>query len=268
MSLTLTTQDNTVECATHGTTTATYVCNHLLSGHNKGFHCGYDENEPDEKWPDAWCHDCQQLLEQHGQWNETAASTANIQIICSSCYEDVRTKHWRQDNEMVNKHLSLCDKYLEKKQKKFIEKFSIHKFAQWQCFVDQRKLVFSHENVPQVEAQIDIVGNYTLETGRWLWAWANDDLSEHVKKASQVIRSLGEKTQDLKLSSATWVSTEKQSQQMTAIMAKELQAIGSFQIPSDDGLQYMVIHRAKDLTKDQSPLSFSSIFSRLMNLKK
>lgn len=263
----MTTKDNTVQCATHGVTTATYVCKHLLSGHSKGFHCGYDDNEPDEKWPDAWCDDCQQTLEHHGEWNESSASEADIQVVCSSCYEGLRDKHWQQDDELVNKHLNVCDNYLSKKQTKFIKKFSINKYAQWQCFAEQRRLIFSHDNIPQVEAQIDIVGDFDQNTGRWLWAWANEELPEHVKKASQIVRSMGEKTQDLHLCSATWISTEQESQQMTAVMAKELRAIGFFQIPTDHGLQYMVIHTAKNLTEETSSLSFNAIFSRLKNLK-
>lgn len=60
-----------VECSTHGTSPGTFVCQHLKTGENLGFHLGYDPDNPDSLYPDAWCADCEQeyKLGEYERWD-------------------------------------------------------------------------------------------------------------------------------------------------------------------------------------------------------
>jgi hypothetical protein len=60
-----------VECPEHGAQPATYVCQHLLQtlrdSKPRGFFCANDGSE----YPDAWCHECEQMLvAAGGEWTE------------------------------------------------------------------------------------------------------------------------------------------------------------------------------------------------------
>ena len=46
--------DNKIECDTHGTTDATFVCQHLVGGEKLGFNLGYDPEDPDDLYPNKW----------------------------------------------------------------------------------------------------------------------------------------------------------------------------------------------------------------------
>lgn len=82
----------TVECGTHGKRTATFVCKHIVEGEGKGFHLGYDPDNPNDLYPDAWCDECDELLEREGEWNEVTEKFADIKLLCSSCYLSFREK--------------------------------------------------------------------------------------------------------------------------------------------------------------------------------
>ena len=57
-------EELSVECGEHGKSPATFVCQHLPAGENQGFNVGYDPEAPDDAYPDAWCDQCDAVLEQ------------------------------------------------------------------------------------------------------------------------------------------------------------------------------------------------------------
>lgn len=84
--------DKKVECGKHGLSAATFVCQHLASGEKLGFNVGYDPEFLDDLYPDAWCNECEKMLESEGEWNEVSEKYADIKLLCSQCYEDLREK--------------------------------------------------------------------------------------------------------------------------------------------------------------------------------
>ena len=74
-----------VECASHGSREATYVCQHLVSGEGSGFNYAHDEEDPDELWPGAWCDACERVLDAEGEWNDRSEAFARIRLLCDGC---------------------------------------------------------------------------------------------------------------------------------------------------------------------------------------
>jgi hypothetical protein len=79
-----------VECSHHGSGSATYVCEHLVSKPDQQWF----SNEPveEDKWPDAWCADCKALFQEQGEWNEKNQPKRNIELLCHHCYENLRSR--------------------------------------------------------------------------------------------------------------------------------------------------------------------------------
>jgi hypothetical protein len=79
-----------VECSHHGSGSATYVCEHLVSKPDQQWF----SNEPveEDKWPDAWCADCEALFQEQGEWNEKNQPKRNIELLCHHCYENLRSR--------------------------------------------------------------------------------------------------------------------------------------------------------------------------------
>jgi hypothetical protein len=79
-----------IQCATHGTAYATYVCRHLASDPSQEWF----SREPDEenRWPDAWCKQCDTFFQEQGEWNEKNEKKLEIKLICHHCYEKLRAE--------------------------------------------------------------------------------------------------------------------------------------------------------------------------------
>ena len=249
--------DTKVECDTHGTMEATFVCQHLIGGEKLGFNLGYDTENPDGLFPDAWCDECESVLEAEGEWNDKSEEFAEIKLLCSHCYEDTRERNWRQNDETFHDIICSSFNYLEEKQKGFLEKYKANDHERWDWYQETGTLVFSHEGKPQVEAEIHFSGSFSKNTNTWMWAWANDALEETVKSSSRKVREIGEELGLLKLVAAHWDATEVDGWEMTAVLAKAINAIGAYRTPIDSGYTYMVVTKAKWVNKNKILQLFS-----------
>lgn len=85
-------KDKYIECDTHGTNRASFVCQHLFKGTKLGFHEAFESDEstePDDDYQ-AWCNDCEKAWQKEGEWNETSMAFANIQLVCDECYFKIK----------------------------------------------------------------------------------------------------------------------------------------------------------------------------------
>lgn len=234
-----------VECGTHGERVATFLCKHLVESDGRGFNVGYDPENPNDVFPDAWCNECEAVLEREGEWNDTSEKFADIKMLCSSCYQDIRKKNWIQDEDALRNLIMDSFSYLNEKQKTFMNEFKINDHERWDWYQESGLLILSHEGKPQVEAEISFSGSVSTLSDTWMWAWASESLEDKIKSDSLIIRDIGEQEQYLKLASALWSADEVDGWEMTSIMAKEYGAIGAYRTPSDSGFTYMIVKSAK-----------------------
>lgn len=241
--------DKKVECDTHGTADATFLCQHLVGGEGLGFNLGYDPENLDALCPDAWCDECEKVLDAEGGWNNESEEFAGIKLLCSHCYEDIREKNWKQEEEVFHDLIRSSFSYLEPKQKIFLDKYKLGEHERWDWYQETGKLVFAHDGKPQVEADIHFSGSYSTKSNTWMWAWANESLDERVKASSRSVRSMGEELGLRQLVAGRWVATEVDGWEMTSVLAKNLNAIGAYRTPSDNGFTYMAVTKAKWINK-------------------
>jgi hypothetical protein len=237
--------ESRVECLTHGSSSATFVCQHLVAGEKLGFNVAYDPEFPDEIYPDAWCNECDKILESQGEWNDISEKFSAIKLVCCRCYENLRERNWNQSDTLFHKIVCAGFKYLEKKQKGFLKQYKVNEHERWDWYQESGLLIFTHHGVPQVEAEIHFSGTFSTQSNTWMWAWANNCLEEKIKSSSRKIRVHGEKMSLLKLASALWSGSEVDAWEMTAVLAKELNAIGAYRTKSETGYTYMVVTKAK-----------------------
>jgi hypothetical protein len=78
-----------LNCETHGTAYATYVCEHLAS--EPGQRWFSQEPDGENPWPDAWCEACNTIFREHGEWNEANEKKLKVKLLCHHCYETFRS---------------------------------------------------------------------------------------------------------------------------------------------------------------------------------
>lgn len=86
----------TIYCDYHGESEATFVCSHLAEG-SAGIGFNRDEPTEDEPFPDAFCDDCNLILEAHQGWTEETEKLIEIRLLCSRCYAVCRIRNTRTD---------------------------------------------------------------------------------------------------------------------------------------------------------------------------
>jgi len=242
-------QENSIQCSTHGKSSSTFVCQHLFEGRKLGFNLGYDPEQPNDLWPDAWCNQCEEAFQKEGEWNEQSEKIASIKCVCTRCYENIRERNWLEDEGAIQALIASANDFLNEKQESFTKQFKADEHERWDWYQETGKLVFSHDGKPQVEADIHFVGSYSKSSETWMWAWANEHHDEKVKKASRTLKVIGEEQQLLKLASGHWEATEDDGWEMTALLAEEMNSIGAYRTPGKNGFLYMVIEKARWVSK-------------------
>ncbi|WP_223786819.1 DUF6882 domain-containing protein [Marinicella meishanensis] len=237
--------EHQIECSRHGKTNVTFLCRHLVEGEKLGFNLAYDPENPDDLCPDAWCDECDKVLDAEGGWTGKFEKFADIKVLCSRCYEDVRDRNWVQDEEIFHDLVRSSFSFIEPRHEAFLSEYKVDEHERWDWYQETAKLVFSHNGKPQVEADIQFSGTFSTSSNTWMWAWVNNSLSEIVKSSSREIKELGEELGLKQLVAGRYAATEVDGWEMTSVLAKHLNAIGVYRTPSDNGFTYMVITLAK-----------------------
>ena len=69
----------------------TFMCQHLRldTKSNLGFNVPYDIEEDLQ----AWCDDCERVLQEEGKWTEKALEFAKIKPFCRCCFAEMKQKY-------------------------------------------------------------------------------------------------------------------------------------------------------------------------------
>jgi len=230
-----------VECGAHGNRPAAFVCQHLVAGNGRGFHCASDPEMPDQLCPDAWCDLCEEAFQTEGEWNDRSEAVAKIAIMCDRCYEVARERNWRQDSQAFERLVLDAMSYLKARQAALTAEFRIGEYERYDWYQDTGQLVFLQNGQARVVANIQFVGSVSSISDTWLWAWANESYVEAVKADVRKVRTYGAERQFLRLASARWEATEVDGWEMTAVAAFLLQAQGAYRSPSEQGAVFMTL---------------------------
>lgn len=234
-------------CSTHHKAQTANLCQHLVNGNNAGFHTAMGEQPPYQLYPDAWCDQCQEVLNQQGEWDTVASQFAAFSAHCSQCYYDARKANWQQDENAYQALLAESFAYLQQQQSALIAEYDLNQYDRWDWDQASGKLVFSLNGQQQLALTVSFSGSLSTQSNTWMWAWANTSLLDTIKTASRDIFTLGQKRQYLPLAAAIWPADEVDGWEMTAIMAKHLNAIGAYRTKDEKGFTYMIIHEVASL---------------------
>jgi len=234
-------ESHTVQCVEHGTRPATFVCQHLVTEFGAGFHWGTDPDEPDAWWPDAWCDDCERVLEQEGEWTPRALEAAGLRLLCDRCYEVARERNWNQDDEAFGALMRDALEYVRPRQEMLKTRFGLTHYERYDWNSETGRLVFSQDGRAQVIAEFQFAGTVSTKAGTWLWSWANPSIPEASKERIRAIREHGEDRGYLKLAAACWVADESDGWDMAALVTYLLRAQGIYRSPEDSGFSFLVL---------------------------
>lgn len=81
-------EDQKIECVTHGSAFQTFVCNHLADSPAQTWYSNAPSAE--NEWPDSWCSECHELYLRENEWNDSNEGGLNVKLLCHRCYGAIR----------------------------------------------------------------------------------------------------------------------------------------------------------------------------------
>jgi uncharacterized protein DUF6882 len=225
--------EKTIRCSTHGERERGFVCRHLSEGTAQGFH--WSRESSGSLWPDAWCDQCESVRETEGGWTERSEAVADIRSLCDRCYDEARSRNWKQDESAYAQLVIDALEYLKARQRDLQSQFRLSTYERYDWNQDSGTLVFSNGDGAQLVADFEFVGTLSARAGTWMWSWANASLLDKVKIQMTQVRAYGEEHRFMKLASPLWSATEADAWQMTALAAYILGGKGGYKSPDEGG---------------------------------
>lgn len=130
--------------------------------------------------------------------------------------------------------------FLTNQQEILQNEFGLGSYDRWDLDQETGKFVFSDNGEIKIAAEFQIVGTHSGISQTWLWAWANPNLSEVVKKDIYKVKKFGEKHNLPELIEEKWMASEDDAWAMTCIANKILQTKGAYKCTHDSGSVFVI----------------------------
>lgn len=250
-------QRRTVECDTHGSSHAAFVCSHLIARPEQDWYCDYPSRT--NPFPDAWCAECESVLEREDGWSDQACAFADIKVICGQCYVNLQSQSIPALEDAVRSDweafVASCRESLSESQPLLDSRFGIGSYERYDYDQATKQIVFSNQGKAGVIAEIEVVGSYSKVAGTWMWSWANFSMLPKVRTRMKRVRTLGEQRRFPRLNTYLWPADEVDAWDMAAIAAHVLRAQGVYRSPGESTDMYMTLSniRLADGTSAEAP---------------
>lgn len=241
-----------VVCGEHGESPSTFACRHVATGVACGFHCSADD--PDDRWPDAWCDLCEEAFQAAGGWNEVSEKQADIQLLCCHCYEAARSRNQsvplrvrgisaRLTNEEASELIHHAVHQGQAANDASDRRWGWRNKTRWDFDAGASTLTFQAPGSPTVIADVRLVGSYSTNSGTFQWAWQT--FGENAPQAAAIskLRTFGEVRGISRLTTPNWSCEEIEGWEMTSLAALILGAEGLYRAPFDHLFWFMLLSR-------------------------
>jgi hypothetical protein len=245
-----------IACAIHGETAATFMCRHLVRGVACGYHASAEH--PGEPWPDAWCDGCDAVYQaQGGTWDAVSEGHAEIEVLCTGCYEAARERNRRVPPLARGTSVRLTGDEAEalfhgaihlgqEAQDRSNRRWGWLDLPRWDFDDDAGTLRFSDPGRPgdAVVADVDLVGSFSTRSNTFQWSWATDpDGALQTRVAA--LKVFGEVRGMDRLAQPNFSCEEVDAWEMAALARYVLGAEGIYRPPFDHLYWFMLVRNLR-----------------------
>jgi hypothetical protein len=111
-------------------------------------------------------------------------------------------------------------------------KHGLHSFTRWDDDTDRQILLFTNPGeADALEAKVTPIGSYSLKTQTWLWAWANESLTEDARQKASKLKNLSDRTGMRVFVDAHVDCDEYLAWELAAAAVDELGSLGCYREP-------------------------------------
>jgi hypothetical protein len=132
---------------------------------------------------------------------------------------------------------------LKSKQSYLQSEFGLSSYERFWVDYEKEELSFLDGDVLRLKFEITEVGSHVAEKESWKWAWANSHLPSHVRKKSEKLKGLTQKTNLEIFSDEHCHIDEPMAWEFAALACDYLGALGVYSIPHKNLRAFVVLDR-------------------------
>lgn len=130
---------------------------------------------------------------------------------------------------------------LRARQKTLEATYHLSRYAHYDWDQGTQRIVFSDSGIPKLVAHVQFIGDVSMTSSTWLWAWDNPTIDTGLTQIARQIRAYGVKHRLPRLVMAKWPATEDDGWEMTAFAVRVSDVRGAYRSPGKGGPLFMVL---------------------------
>lgn len=185
------------------------------------------------------------------EWDETSEQAADIQVICTHCYDAARARNTEPPPLVRGARAQLTEDEaaalihhatheMQALQDLSSQRLGWLEMAHWRLAGDARTLTFTDPDRPTVIADTRLVGSYSTTTSTFQWAWETVDDPSEVRDVAR-LRTFGEVRGLSRLTTANWEAELVDGWEMTSIAGYLLGTEAVYRAPMDHLYWFMLL---------------------------
>lgn len=148
-------------------------------------------------------------------------------------------------DDQFDEFLDNCYQELEDKQALLLENYNLGSYEKY--WFDQVTGVLQFKNAERVECEFIVIpiGSWSSKSNSWMWAWANNSITEEFKAQSIKLKGLANYTGVDFFENGAFEADESMAHELTAMAVHYLDAMGMYIIPSSNLKTFLALVKLK-----------------------
>ena len=144
----------------------------------------------------------------------------------------IKVMGYAMNENELNEYMKLCSKELNQKQNDIVKNYALGSYENWKYDQDTEKLTFLNQGKVILICDVIIIASWLEEKEDWLWGWANNSLSEDLRKKSERLKKLSTITGIEDFSEKHMQADKDLAEEIAAMSIKVLNAKGLYVAPA------------------------------------
>lgn len=144
-------------------------------------------------------------------------------------------------DDQFDEYLDYCYENLEEKQEILNKEYGIGDFQEYWYDQETSKIQFKNDGKVLLEFSVVFIGSWSNKSNTWLWAWANNSMTDEVKEQSSILKELKSITGFDIFTKEYFDCDEAMAHELTAFAVEHLRAKGMYISPDDKRKLFMAL---------------------------
>jgi len=145
--------------------------------------------------------------------------------------------------EEFNDFINSCYKECEAKQQALIKDFNLTSYDAYWFSQSTETLQFKNDGKVELEFIAVPIGSWSGESNSWMWAWANESITEELRSKAAKIKELSDLTEYDIFKIDAFEADEALAHKLTAMAVHHLDALGMYIAPRDNLKTFLALIR-------------------------